>query len=138
MTKIPYGYRIENGHSVIVETEAEQIKALYRHYLSGLSLTKAAQAAGLNLCHGPAKRMMENRHYLGDDFFDAIVDRQIFEMAEDQLKQRAAQMGWLSRKKSRAEPVLPTAFRMGKAERNLGDPAQQAEYLYTLIESEAE
>ena len=53
---------------MIDEAAAAQVRDLYKNYLSGLSLTNAAKEAGLDLLHAGAKRMMLNRHYLGDDF----------------------------------------------------------------------
>lgn len=47
MGHTPYGYRIENGKAVIDEAAAAQVQALYKNYLSGLSLTNAAKEAGL-------------------------------------------------------------------------------------------
>ena len=75
---IPYGYRIENGVAVIDEGQAEQVRTLFSGYLSGLALVLAAEAAGLTLFHGGAKRMLQNEHYLGDDFYPAIIDSETF------------------------------------------------------------
>lgn len=73
MGHTPFGYRIENGKAVIDEAAAAQVRDLHKNYLSGLSLTNAAKEAGLDLLHAGAKRMMLNRHYLGDDFYPAII-----------------------------------------------------------------
>ena len=69
MGHTPYGYRIEDGKAVIDKAAATQVRELYKNYLGGLSLTNAAQEAGLDLLHSGAKRMMRNMHYLGDDFY---------------------------------------------------------------------
>lgn len=63
---IPYGYKIVNGAAVIDKDQAEQVRTLFSGYLSGLALVPAAEAAGLPLFHSGAKRMLQNRHYLGD------------------------------------------------------------------------
>jgi hypothetical protein len=68
MGHTPYGYSIENGCATINENEANKIRKLYENYISGMALAKAAAAAGIETYHGTAKRLMENRHYLGDDF----------------------------------------------------------------------
>ena len=75
---IPYGYRIENGVAVIDEGQAEQVRTLFSGYLSGLALVPAAEAAGLTLFHSGAKRILQNEHYLGDDFYPAIIDSETF------------------------------------------------------------
>ena len=68
MGHTPYGYRIENGKAVIDEEKAPQIRNFYRNYLDGMALAKAAHEAGIETWHGSAKRLLENRHYLGDDY----------------------------------------------------------------------
>ena len=75
MGHIPYGYRIENGMAVIDDAAALQVRKLYKNYLSGMSLVNAAKEAGLDLLHSGAKRMMRNKHYLGDSFYPAIIDK---------------------------------------------------------------
>ena len=47
MGHIPYGYSIENGCATINKDEADKIRKLYENYLSGMALTKAASAAGI-------------------------------------------------------------------------------------------
>lgn len=47
MGHTPYGYRIENGKAVIDEKKAQQIRNLYRNYLDGMALAKAAHEAGI-------------------------------------------------------------------------------------------
>ena len=59
MGHTPYGYRIEEGHAVIDEEQAERVKALYRGYLSGLALMPAAKQAGIETWHGSAKRLLQ-------------------------------------------------------------------------------
>ena len=47
MGHTPYGYTIKNGKATIDEAQSEQIKNLYKNYLSGMSLKKAASEAGM-------------------------------------------------------------------------------------------
>ena len=127
MGHTPYGYSIENGCATIKEDEANKIRKLYENYLSGMALAKAAAAAGIETYHGTAKRLMENRHYLGDDFYPAIIDQETYD--------KAAAIR-LNRKKNVESAASPTGFRMAAAEQHYEDPRLQAEYLYSLIESE--
>lgn len=76
MGHTPYGYRIENGIAVIDKTTANQVQQLYKNYLCGLSLTNAAKEAGIAILHSGAKRMLQNKHYLGDDFYPAIITQE--------------------------------------------------------------
>lgn len=129
-------YSIENGCATIKEDEANKIRKLYENYLSGMALAKAAAAAGIETYHGTAKRLMENRHYLGDDFYPAIIDQETYDKAAAIRFERAGKLGRLNMKKSVKPAASPTGFRMAAAEQHYEDPRLQAEYLYSLIESE--
>lgn len=136
MGHTPYGYQIEDGKAVIDEAAAAQVQALYKNYLSGLSLTNAAKEAGLDLLHSGAKRMMRNNHYLGDDFYPAIMDKESFDAVEAELSKRSTKLGRNDRYNSPKAKRPPTAFRLGDISENYDNPIRQAEYLYSLIESE--
>lgn len=101
-----------------------------------MALAKAAAAAGIETYHGTAKRLMENRHYLGDDFYPAIIDKETFDKAAAIRLERAGKLGRLNRKTESKSAPPPTGFRMAAAEHHYEDPRLQAEYLYSLIESE--
>ena len=133
----PYGYRIENGEAVIDKTAATKISKLYEAYLAGASFETSAKMAGIKIQHCGAKRMMANRHYLGDDFYPAIIDSETFDKAEAEKQHRAEALGRLDRKKEKPAQVIPTNFRFEKPEKSYKDPAMQAQYLYSLIETEA-
>ena len=84
MGHTPFGYRIENGIAVVDKENAQKIRKLYASYLSGLSLAGAAKEAGIEMYHCSAKRILRNRHYLGDDFYPAIIDADTFRKAEEE------------------------------------------------------
>ena len=133
----PYGYRIENGCAVICEEEAEQIRNMYAGYLRGLSLIGAAKEVGFTMTHSSAKRVMHNRRYLGDGFYPAIIDRETFDAFEEERQRRELALGRDGREKKKPRATsAPTAFRMKEAKQAFSDPYRQAEYLYSLIESE--
>ena len=48
MSHIPFGYTIQNGMAVINEEEAVKFEKLFETYFSRLSLSGAAQKAGIN------------------------------------------------------------------------------------------
>lgn len=136
MSHIPFGYRIENGKAVIDEVTAEQVRNLFRNYLSGMALVSAAKEAGIETYHATAGLMLANRRYLGDDFYPPIIDEATFKLAQKERRKRSQKLG---RDHFVSEiPVLevPTEFEMHKAVHHYDNPAEQAEYLYTLIESE--
>ena len=133
----PFGYRIENGVAVVCEEEAAQIRKLYEGYLNGLSLVVAAAAAGLTLNHTSVKRIMQNPHLLGDDFYPAIIDQETYDAFEAERKRREKALGRDKRAKRPIEArPAPTSFRMREALSVNDDPYKQAEFIYSLIESE--
>lgn len=93
MRHIPYGYDIIDGKAVINEAAAEQVRIFFRHYLNGVALTKAAELVGMKLFHGSAGRMLRNKHYLGDDYYPQIIDKEIFDKAEKLRQEKAAGLG---------------------------------------------
>ena len=136
MGHTPYGYTIQNGSALIDEEKAGKIRKLYKNYLSGMALRTAATEAGIETYHGTAKRLMENPHYLGDEFYPAIIDRETYDKAAEERLRRAGKLGRLDRKKAAKPAVIPTRFHFAEAETEYEDPRLQAEYLYSLIESE--
>lgn len=130
------GYKTENGRSVLDEAAAEKIRSLYRHYLSGLSLTDAAKKAGMKTYHGTVKRILINRRYLGDEFYPAIIGADLFDMAQKELAKRAAKLGRLEKASKKKEVVIPTQFSVKPVGEHFDNPFKQAEYLYSLIGSE--
>ena len=136
MSHIPFGYRIENGKAVIDEATAEQVRNLFRNYLSGMALVSAASEAGIETYHATVSKMLANRRYLGDDFYPQIIEEETYRVAQQERRKRAKKLG---RDHFVSEaPVLevPIEFEMHKAVHHYDNPAEQAEYLYTLIESE--
>ena len=138
MSHVPYGYRIENGKAVIDEEKAKQVKKIYKAYLSGLAYVPAAEAAGLKLYHTGAKKMMQNKHYLGDDYYPAIIDNETFVAAEAERVKRQAKLGRVFDDKPAKVSKIATDFKMAKVQMKYDDPFKQAEYVYSLIESEVD
>lgn len=128
MGHTPYGYRIENGKAVIDELASGKIKALFQSYLSGDSLATAANKAGIRACHAAIGKMLRNPHYLGDDYYPAIIDLDTLETAETERLRRAERLGRVFEPKAKNEIVYPTAFRIIEGTERFDDPFQQAEY----------
>ena len=136
-THTPYGYQIQNGIAVICEEHAEQVRKIYKGYLSGLSLQNAARKAGINLKHASVKCILQNRHYLGDDFYPEIIDRATFDAVQAERQRREKALGRDGRVKKTVETLpAPTSFKIGRITQSFSDPYHQAEYIYSLIESE--
>jgi len=132
----PFGYRIENGKAAIDIEAAEQIKTLFDSYLSGDSLATAAKKAGITAFHAGIGRMLRNTRYLGDDYYPAIIDLDTFTAAETERIRRAEKLGRIYEPKEETTVVYPTAFHVIEGREEFDDPFAQAEYDYSLIETE--
>jgi hypothetical protein len=136
MGHTPYGYRIENGMAVINETAAVQVKELFAGYLAGLSLKDAAKKAGIDCYHATAGRMLQNKQYLGDEFYPPIIDEDTFEKAGEEKQKRAERLGRIWEPKDAPEADYAVEFKAKPLEQKYDNPFKQAEYAYSLIESE--
>lgn len=136
MSHTPFGYRIENGKAVIDKEAAEQIKVLFQSYLNGDSLATAAKKAGIKGFHSGIGRILRNTRYLGDEFYPAIIDKDTFNTAEAERIIRSERLGRIYEPKEEKEVVYPVAFHMNEETQRFDDPFEQAEYTYSLIESE--
>ena len=134
MGHTPYGYRIENGAAVINEAEADCVRQIFDNYISGMSLTESAKAAGHPVVHSSVKRILSRECYCGDDFYPAIIDAAVFHKAKNELKRRADNKNQTG-KTRRKIPKPETEFTFSPPLTQYDDPYRQAEYLYGLIES---
>lgn len=136
MGHTPYGYRIENGKAIVDETAAEQVRKLYAGYLEGLSLKDAAKEAEINCYHATAGRMLQDKHYLGDEFYPPIIDEETFEKAKVEKQRRAEKLGRVWEPKDEPGMHYEVKFKVKPIEQKYDNPYKQAEYTYSLIESE--
>lgn len=86
---------------------------------------------------GIDKRLMETTHYLGDSFYPAIIDNDTYQKAQEERKRRATALGRNNKKTQMRKLQIPTRFHMGEVAALYDNPVKQAEYLYSLIESES-
>lgn len=136
MEHIPYGYRIENGVTVIDERAAEQVQRMFDNYLNGDSLIKAAENAGIKGNHGSIKLMLQNRRYLGDGFYPPIISEETFNAAAEERENRAERLGRNGYIRQERSVNVPVRFLFESASDYFDDPVQQAEYMYGLIRTE--
>ena len=138
MTHIPYGYIIKNGVAEIDPEKGEQIKKLFAEYLGGKSIAKAGESAGIPKKHPSLNNYLSNKHYIGDDYFPAIIDEETFKKAQMRKKYRALVMGRTGERPERIKKRASVEFDMKKANRHYDDPFEQAEYTYSRIRSKDE
>lgn len=126
-----YGYKIINGRAVIDEQEAGIIVSIFNGYISGLSMKAAAEKAGVSMQHSTVNRILMQDIYIGTDYYPAIISRETFAKANGRRLYRANLHGC---KKRYTAPPIHKEFNLATAETHHNDPAEQAEYIYSLIE----
>ena len=108
---IPYGYCYENGKVIIKKFEVEILKQIFEQYLQGLSLLDIAK--NLNekeIEYAPGvigwnksrlSRIIDDKRYLGNNFFPAIVDQTIFDKMHELKEMKNTQ-----KKTDRQSPIF--------------------------------
>ena len=125
-----YGYKVENGKIVIVEGEAAIVRCIFQNYLSGMSMKQSAASAGADFTHSSVKKIIQQKRYIGNDFYPAIIDKDLFARANGELLRRASKHACGKRLK---EPPIFKNFVMTVPTEQFDDPIKQAEYIYSLI-----
>lgn len=136
MGHTPYGYRIEDGKAVVDEEQATKVREFFNAYISGLALTVAAKKVGLKMNHSSAGRILRNKRYLGDDYYPAVISKETFDKAEKKRVEKARALGRVRELEQDPKSEYSMRFTMPKVEQKYTDPFKQAEYAYSMIESE--
>ena len=110
MAHTPYGYRIVDGKAVLDEEQAANVQAIFMDYLSGTALTVAAAKVGLKMYHGSVGRLLRNRHYLGDEFYPAIIDQETFDAVEKNEWRKQRDWGVFGNWKNHQNRNAPRSF----------------------------
>lgn len=131
-----FGYQIKNGKAYVDKEKAAKVKKLYDGYINGLALRTAALDAGIDTFHGSAGRMLNNEKYLGTDYYPAIIDEETFKTVQEIRENRAKQLGRVFETKEDLPIISPTKFHFKSKEVMFEDPFRQAEYAFSMIESE--
>ena len=135
MKHTPYGYDIVGGKAVVNEEQADIIRKICSNYVSGMSMTAAAKDAGVTMTHSREKHLLQNKRYLGDDFYPPILTEELAQAFEtERLKRDAVYKG--IRYRRNMDIQIPVAFKMSRVISKYTDPVKQAEFAYALIESE--
>ena len=93
MTHTPYGYYIKDGSAVLDAVKAKQVKVLFQEYVAGASLQTIADNIGIPRKHASIGRMIEDKRYIGDGFYPAIVGRDIWNRAQTERARRTEKFG---------------------------------------------
>lgn len=134
MRTIAYGYTLENGQAVIDPTQAKHIRDLFEAYLSEEGLMAAIRKASFPLTHSQAALILEHPRYTGNEFYPAVVSLELFEQVR--AKRQTQRQTKKRNPKSTVTRPIPRKFSMRAPSKTYEEPDKQAEYLYSLIESE--
>jgi len=78
---------------VVDKPAQKKIQLLFQNYLAGMSLSKAAEKAGIHIPHGMVVKLLSNQHYIGDSFYPQLIDKSTFEKAAVARRHRAQKLG---------------------------------------------
>ena len=113
---IPLGYRIQNGNAVIEPVSAAAIRTIFTDYRKGKStyqIAKELTEQGVfnanhepKWYHGGVGRVLENRKYLGDDFYPTIIEAELFDAVQERRNLQRKDLGRLIHPNSFAEQTV--------------------------------
>ena len=101
--RTPLGYYIQNGKAEIEPETAEFVREIFSTYLAGISTYRIAKdftrRGILNASHKPSwnhgsiGKILENRKYIGDEFYPPLIEQSIFEQVQSRRIQRVKDLG---------------------------------------------
>lgn len=137
MAHIPFGYMIVDGKVTVNEEQAKQVAGIFKAYIDGQALTKAAAEVGIKMTHSVVGRILQNKKYLGTKIYPAIIDKDTFEAADKERMKRATALGRVYEYPEPEEsPCKKFNYQIGEIKKKYDNPFMQAEYAYSKIESE--
>ncbi len=113
---IPYGYKIDNGVCIIVESEKKIICEIVRDYLNGKALKTIAEELTYRRVEynkgvtdwnkARIKHILDDRRYVGDSKYPQIIDKETYERLQSLKESKNTQKG-VDRKKGIFQLQLP-------------------------------
>ncbi len=89
---IPMGYEMKDGKVYVNKPQGEVVIHIYREYINGKSLLHIAKNlkekqipnpnGNINWTHGSVAKILENKKYMGDDFYPQIIACETFETVQ--------------------------------------------------------
>lgn len=101
--RIPIGYKMVNGKTVIDEEKAGVVKQVFSDYLNGISTDKIAEiliskgiynpSGKISWSYGTVRKILVNIKYLGDEMHPQIIDKNTFELVQKRREEIATRFG---------------------------------------------
>lgn len=131
MLKLMYGYQIKNGGFAIVPAEAEVVKQIFEGFLQGKSRRQLSLETGMKPIR--IKQILNFTGYARGDVYPHIIKPENSTAARARLKRTSRPA------KSKIKKITPPQnFYHGILKEQFKDPYKQAEYIYSLIQTEEE
>ena len=97
--KVPFGYKIQDKHLVIDPDKAEIARRVFQTYMDTGSISETlrrTEGLGLPRTQRAIKLLLQNRKYIGEcygieNYHEAIIDRDTFDMVQEMLKRNVRQ-----------------------------------------------
>lgn len=131
MVQLMYGYRIKNGGFAIGPEEAEVVKQIFEGFLN--SKSRKQLSFEIRMTSAKLKQILNFTGYARGDVYPHIIKPEDSTTARAKLKYTSNPV---NRKKKSITP--PQNFYHGILKTQFKDPYEQAEYLYSLIQTEEE
>ena len=100
---MPIGYKVINGTITVYEENRKLVERIFQEYDNGESALKIAQKLKAEECknaqgkvawtHTSIGRILENRHYLGTEYYPQIIDKELFERVQERREQYRIERG---------------------------------------------
>lgn len=129
-----YGYELKNGRLAVKRKEANRIRKIFRLYIEGNSLDRCAKECGLSFAHSQVKNILTNKKYMGNEFYPAIIDKETFQKAGEEIAKRTKTRQSKPTVQDKPSIATPKHFVFLPAFEKFENPFAQAEYIYSLIE----
>lgn len=101
--RIPIGYKMVDGKTVIDEEKAGVVKQVFSDYLNGISTDKIAEiliskgiynpSGKISWSYGTVRKILVNIKYLGDEMHPQIIDENTFELVQKRREEIARRLG---------------------------------------------
>ena len=72
-SRVPYGYKIEDGRAVIDPLEAGVLKNFFARFMEGDSMALAAKASGFPCAPTTRRHYFYKKEFIGTDYYPAII-----------------------------------------------------------------
>lgn len=129
MGKLKFGYQLQAGKVAIDPKQATIVRTIFTGFLNGTSRRQLSLKFGMS--HASIQRILTFQEYSSGSRYPNIIEPAIFNQVQERLTHAI---------KRKPKPVTKPVsnFYHGILKHRYKDPFKQAEYIYSLIQTEEE